>query len=368
MANSRIGVGLIGVTPGRSWGAIAHIPALRALPDFEVAAVANSNADSAAAAAKALNLPAAYGSALELAADPKVDLVAVTVKVPQHFALVKAAVAAGKDVFCEWPLGNGLDEAVELDALARRAGVRTIIGLQARVAPVIHYVRDLLRDGFVGDVLSTTLVGSGMSWGAVMEKPNAYTGDKKSGASVLTIPFGHTVDAVCMCLGEFRTVNADLAVRRKSFTIAGTNETLPMTAEDQVAVTGTLESGAVAAIHYRGGASRGTNLLWEINGTKGDLMVTAPAGHAQLTELSLFGGSGADRALKPMPLPKGYDNAPAAAQNVARNVALLYQLYAKDRKDGTSLCPGFDVAVKRHRMIVAVEEAARSGHRIEVKV
>jgi len=66
-----------------------------------------------------------------------------------------------------------------------------------------------------------------------------------------------------------------MTMRRKSFTIAGTGESKPMNADDQVCVTGLLEGGAALSIHYRGGSSRGTNLFWEINGTEGDLQVTA---------------------------------------------------------------------------------------------
>ena len=66
-----------------------------------------------------------------------------------------------------------------------------------------------------------------------------------------------------------------MTMRRKSFTIAGTGESKPMNADDQVCVTGLLEGGAALSIHYRGGHSRGTNLFWEINGTEGDLQVTA---------------------------------------------------------------------------------------------
>src|SRR5207253_4259258 len=57
-----------------------------------------------------------------------------------------------------------------------------------------------------------------------------------------------------------------------------TGERKPMTADDQVCVSGLLESGAALSIHYRGGRSRGTNLLWEINGTEGDLQLTAAGG------------------------------------------------------------------------------------------
>ena len=88
MAARRLGVGIVGLTPGRSWAALAHVPALRALADdFEIVGVANSSLESGEAAARALGLPRAYRDVAELAAAPEVDVVAVTVKVPHHLAL-----------------------------------------------------------------------------------------------------------------------------------------------------------------------------------------------------------------------------------------------------------------------------------------
>ncbi len=49
----------------------------------------------------------------------------------------------------------------------------------------ITYVRDLVRQGYVGEVLSTTLIGSGMGWGPTVELYNAYLNDRKNGAARL---------------------------------------------------------------------------------------------------------------------------------------------------------------------------------------
>ena len=50
-----------------------------------------------------------------------------------------------------------------------------------------------------------------------------------------------------------------------------------MDADDQVVVAGRLEIGAVLSVHFRGG-EEGTGLMWEINGTKGDLKITGNFG------------------------------------------------------------------------------------------
>src|SRR5207249_8638016 len=189
-------------------------------------------------------------------------------------------------------------------------------------------VRDLIRQGYVGEVLSTTLIGSGMGWGPTVEPYNAYLNDKKNGATMLSIALGHAADALCHCLGEVRELSATMTVRRKSFTIAGTGESKPMTAEDQVAVSGLLEGGAAFSIHYRGGVSRGTNLAWQINGTEGDLQLTATGGQAQIWELDVRGGNGAQSSLEILPVPDQYRWAPSPGPST--NVAQAYARFAGD--------------------------------------
>ncbi len=357
-----IRVGIIGANPDRGWAAQAHIPALRSLPDdFDITALSTSRRESADAASKRFAVPLAFDNHQELVNSADVDVVAITVKVPHHFELATAALDAGKAVYCEWPLGNGLKEAESLAALAKKKGVLAVTGLQARSAPPVAYVRDLIEQGYVGEVLSTTLIGSGMGWGPTVEPYNAYMNDKKNGATMLSIGLGHGADALCYCLGEVRELSATMTLRRKSFTIAKTGESKPMTAEDQVAVTGLLEGGEAFSIHYRGGLSRGTNLLWEINGTDGDLQITADGGQAQIFDLTVRGGKGAQASLEILPVPQQYQWSPL--QGPALNVAQAYARFARDYREGTHLCPTFDDAVTRHRMLDAIETAAVTGGR-----
>jgi predicted dehydrogenase len=358
----RIRVGIIGVSPDRGWAAQAHIPALKSLSDdFEITALSTSRRESADAASTLFGVPLAFDNHQDLVNSAAVDVVAITVKVPHHLELATAALAAGKAVYCEWPLGNGLREAECLAALAKKQGVLAVAGLQARSAPSVAYVRDLIKQGYVGEVLSTTLIGSGMGWGPTVEPFNAYLNDKNNGATMLSIALGHAADALCHCLGEVRELSATMTVRRTTFTIAGTGERKPMTAEDQVCVSGRLDGGAVCSIHYRGGVSRGTNLLWEINGTEGDLQLTATGGQAQIFEMTVRGGKGAQSSLEVLPVPEQYRWAPP--QGPSTNVAQAYARFARDYREGTHLCPTFDDAVTRHRMLDAIETAAATGRR-----
>src|SRR3954468_16583061 len=214
---NKIRVGIIGANPDRGWAAQAHIPALTSLADdFEITALSTSRRESADAASERFGVPAAFDTHLDLVNSPAVDVVAITVKVPHHFELATAALNAGKAVYCEWPLGNGSKEAEQLAALAKQQRVLAVAGLQARAAPAVLYVRDLIRQGYVGEVLSTTLIGSGMGWGATVPPYNVYVNDRKNGATLLSIALGHAADALCYCLGEVRELSATMTMRRKS--------------------------------------------------------------------------------------------------------------------------------------------------------
>src|SRR6266566_5225868 len=141
---STLGVGIIGVSPVRGWATTAHIPALRALPTYEIAALSAHSAESARAAGQMFGVSAVFSDHEQLVTQPEVDVVAVTVKVPHHRELVSAALAAGKAVYCEWPLGRDLDDARAMAARAAERVLRTVVGLQARQAPAIEFVQELL--------------------------------------------------------------------------------------------------------------------------------------------------------------------------------------------------------------------------------
>jgi predicted dehydrogenase len=141
---------------------------------------------------------------------------------------------------------------------------------------------------------------------------------------------------------------------------------VPMTSEDQVAFTGRLEGGAVIAVHYRSGTVRGTNLLWEITGTEGELQITSYGGHAQMFDLKLSGANGDVQSLSPMAVPAQYRWSPLDLPEPAVNVAQAYVRFANDLRDGTRTCPDFEDAVKRHEMVDAIERSAMTGQRVRV--
>ena len=359
---SPIGVGVIGASADRTWATRAHLPAIAASPDFALRAVSTSRRETADKAAAAFHVPA-FDNVQQLIDQPDVDLIVVAVKVPLHADIVRAAIRSGKPVFCEWPLGNGLVETDQLAQEAVAANVRTFIGLQARSSPGVNFVRELVRDGFVGDVLSTSIVASAGGWGQTITPADAYTLDLASGASMLTIPFAHTLDALSYTLGQLASVTAETATRRPFATEDGTGRHVPITVADQILLAARLAFGATASLHFRGGMSAGTNFLWEINGTAGDLVLTAANGHIQMNALTIQGSQHGD-PLRSLEIPQHFQWAPAnTPEGFPRNVGQAYTLIAQDLRDNSRRAPTFADAVHLSKILARIEQSASSAHR-----
>ena len=94
--DGKIRVGIVGASASRGFASIAHIPALRGLPQFEITAVCTTRQETAEAAARQYGAPLAFSDPADLAQHPEIDLVTVSVKVPDHYRPVLAAIQAGK--------------------------------------------------------------------------------------------------------------------------------------------------------------------------------------------------------------------------------------------------------------------------------
>jgi predicted dehydrogenase len=359
----RIRVGIVGASPGRGFASIAHIPALRALPGVEITAVCTTRQESADATAKHFGIPLAFADPTHLAQHPDVDLVTVCVKVPDHYPPVMAAIEAGKPVYCEWPLGRDTHEAVRMLEAAQRKGVIHAVGLQGQVSPAICYARDLIAQGYVGRVLSGTMIGCAANWGAKIDR--AYQVDRANGANLMTITGGHQIDALCYCLGEFRELAAFVVSQRDSIFAEDIDGMIAKTSPDQLVVNGIVGDGAVVSFQIRGGMARGTEFLFEIHGDAGDLVLTATTrASMQRQELRLQGARGGDKELADLPIPDTYRLVPdSTPQGSPYNVAQLYAKLAASIREGHPASPGFDAAVRRHRLIDAITRASETGQK-----
>jgi predicted dehydrogenase len=358
----RIRLGLIGASVSGTWSARAHLPALRASSDVELTGVCTTRSDSAEAARKAWGAGLAFDDWRKMVASPEIDAVAVVVRVPSHYAPAKAALEAGKHVYCEWPLGRTTAEAEELAALANAKRLMTAVGLQARVNPAVMHMKDLVEGGFVGEVMAVhvSLLREG-----VLSRPSNRTWqrDAELGANTLTIANGHTVDAMRFVTGDFRRLSAVVATQAKQWLDTGTNTLLDVTSPDNVLISGWLANGAVASVHVGAIPFAGSGYRMEICGRDGTLAATG-IDSPQLSEVRLHGAKGGN-TLSAIPIPERLTvAAPGTPSGEPVNVGQMYTLFARAIRGGEKRQPTFATAVELHRLVDAIKQASDTGREV----
>ncbi|MEE3850806.1 Gfo/Idh/MocA family oxidoreductase [Gordonia sp. LSe1-13] len=137
---------------GPGWIAERFVASLLEHTPQEVSAVGSRSADRAEEFARRMGLPVAHGSYQALVGDPDVDIVYVSTPHPQHHRCALDAIAAGKHVLVEKPMGINAAQAREIFAAARAAGVFAGEAMWTRFLPKFDVVRQILDDGLLGTI------------------------------------------------------------------------------------------------------------------------------------------------------------------------------------------------------------------------
>lgn len=362
MTSQRIRVGVIGANAERGWASKSHLPALRVLPEFDLAAVCTTRAESARRSAEEFGAAEAYDDHRRMLEQADLDVVAVSVKVPDHYRPTMDAIEAGRHVYTEWPLGANLREAQEMTDLARAKGVRTMVGLQERVTPIYLRLKELVDDGYAGEVLSCS-----MSWyqsGVLDAAPSSWwRADRAAGANVFTVGLGHLVDALCMVLGEFAEVSTVVATTVDRWEDPESGRSIGVTAADNVLVSGRLQSGAPMSVHVASVPAHGSGYRVEIYGRDGTLRLDASE-TSSLGTLRLRGARRDDDAMAEIDVPDRLTWAPEAADlEAAFPVAQMWRRFGQVIRGEATEIPDFETGLTRHRLLDAIERASETGQK-----
>ena len=157
--SDQLGVGVIGA----GWIARAHGLAIRTLPHLDplgrpvrITMLAARGREKGEAMARHLEVDRFTTDWRELVEDPAVDVVANLTAVGGHREASEAALALGKPVLCEKPLGVDRFEAASMAAAAARAatsGVQAVTGFNYRYMPAMRLAREIALAGALGRIL-----------------------------------------------------------------------------------------------------------------------------------------------------------------------------------------------------------------------
>lgn len=274
---------------GTGWGAKVQAPAFR-LAGYEVAALWGRTPDKAKLTADSLSIPFHTSDFNALLEQKNIDLVSIVTPPHTHAQMAADALGAGKHVLCEKPTACNADEArLMLSAARANPNLLALIDHELRLAPARQKMRDLIRDGYVGEIYHVGGKASSLSsltrlwnWWSEKEKGGGLWG--AIGSHFIDMLSWLTGQRVTSISGELRTF---IAERIDS---AGTAR--PVTTDDYCAfnmrlgesVSGTLNLSIVtpgAPLHRVViVGSRGT-LLYQ-----GDTLSGCRAGSAQFEELA----------------------------------------------------------------------------------
>ncbi len=367
-----LGPGLIGT----GFMGKAHALAYRAagavfgdLPPVRLARLCETPLDRARTMAGKFGFEAATEDWRELAADPAVDIVAITTPNALHREMALAALAAGKHVHCEKPMALTAEGAREMAEAARAAGVRTIVGYNYIHNPAISNARRLVADGtigrpihFRGTVDEDYQADPDLPWTRRARRADA-------GLGALGDLGRHLVSVAQVLMGPVESLIADTQIAHETRPLADGAGRGTVENEDIASALVRFASGAQGSLATsRSAWGRKNRLDWEVHGTRG--MITFS--RARLNELRLYINEGAAGVQGFRTVLTGPEHPPYGAFCPAPGhqlgfgdpktieVAAFLRAIAGDREAH----PAFSDALAFEEVIHAIDAAAGSGRRV----
>ena len=361
---SKLRVGVVGANIHEGWGGRVHVPVYQALAETEVVAICNSRLETAQEACQHFGIPRAFNDYNQLVQSPEIDAVSISTRVSLHHPIALAALSAGKHVFCEWPLAVTSGQASELLALAQANRLQHGIDAQARGAPALLRMRELVEEGYLGRLLTFNMKIVQSSAMVPREQHHWWIYNQGEGGDALTIPCGHAVDFMQWCLGDIAEVAGASATQVEEGSIAESGEQIHVTSFDTVAFAARLDNGAVGSVYTTWASLQDIGWQLEAYGTEGSLVASA-AGGLQVTPVQLRGARRGEGDLRLLEVPDHLKEVTEFSESDPRyNVAVLARRFASAALGQGKPNPDFADAVRLHRVLEAVV-ASSEGRRWE---
>jgi predicted dehydrogenase len=197
----------------------------------------------------------------QILADPNVDAVVLATPHSQHEQQVLAAAAAGKHIHVEKPITLDRGSADAAVAAASKAGVLLAVGYCRRFHPSVVEIRNRLRDGRLGNVISIVAQHT-TSTGQFIPADNWRAAPEEAPGGALTAVGVHSLDHMIEFAGRVRDVRCVTARH------------IPGPSDDTTSVFLGFESGATGLIFCS--VATATNFCFTLYGSKGLAEISKP--------------------------------------------------------------------------------------------
>jgi len=297
MAGSRpLRVGIIGV----GWGSVVQTPAFRMVPQFEVAALCSRNPDRVAAAGQKLGIDDISTDWRPFVERDDLDIISVATPVDLHLDMTLSAIAAGKHVLVEKPVGLNAQETGAMLAAATAAGVQHAVCFESRWEPARWAVWQAVRDGFLGNpYLALARTGADF-WHPTRGVQSEWMYRTAEGGGYLMGMGSHDLDYTCALFGEPAAVCADIrnSVPQRP---RADGSILDVDADDSSVVLLRMQNGMTVNIATTAIALGGNFRAFDAFGSAGSLTIGgAVMGDTETVVRATSAASGATEVLQPV--------------------------------------------------------------------
>ncbi|MHB0878653.1 MAG: Gfo/Idh/MocA family protein [Anaerolineae bacterium] len=281
----KIGVGLVGYqfmgkAHSNAYRQIAHFFKPPVLP--EMRCLCGRNEEAVRAAAAEFGWPETCSDWRQLLKRDDIGIIDIAAPGNMHMPIAIAAAEAGKNIFCEKPLGNSLDEAVAMTEAAEKAGVKAMVNFNYRYVPAVQLAKRLIDEGRIGEIRHWRGVYL-QDWIIDPDFPLVWRLRKEvSGSGALGDIAAHNIDLARYLVGEFYEVAAadKTFIKERplpgeaggAWGTSGGSGRGEVTVDDAVVVIARLKSGAIGTVEAtRFAAGRRNFNSFEINGSRGSI-------------------------------------------------------------------------------------------------
>jgi|SRR6185369_3148332 len=365
--NRPIRIGIIGT----HYATAVQVPAFRALPEFEIAAITSGRYERAQKAASELGIPRAFENYQELLRSPEIDAVYIGAPPALHCEMAVAAAMAGKHFLCEKPTASSATEALTMLQAAQAAGVVAMMDFEFRYRPERRHMAQMVKSGYLGrpfgvhcETFSGFLLGPERYWNWWSERSQA--------GGLLGAAGSHLIDNLRMCFGEVRSVRAQLNTGIGERPTAKGEPARKVDSDDSFSVLFEFESGMWGSLIGSGLCTVATQNRTRAYGSSGSLLLTEPFGAAgRITgdlsgsDSTLVGGLPDGSTVRLSPPPE-LASSGADIEERIRLSALLCRDFAQAIRKGSADAPTLLDGLRCQEIMDAVYASSATGRVTEV--
>ncbi len=262
-----IGAGYMGKAHSVAMKAVGPVFNTRLRPVCEM--ICTTTAEGAAARAKEFGFNSSTDDWRTLVNNPKVEAVVVASPQSTHRDIVTAALALGKPVFCEKPLGETVEDSEAMVAAAKAAGVANMVGFNYVRTPATQLAKQMIGAGEIGRVVHVRAEHTEDFLADPAAPAHWRTRDPATGTIGDLAP--HMINGVLALGGPIATLVSDVQVVHPER--MGPDGPEPVRNEDQAHFLCRFANGAMGSVTFsRVAMGRKMGYSYEITGTEGALV------------------------------------------------------------------------------------------------